>query len=1051
MQVRELAERYNLEKILHSTRAGTILRGTDTRTGRAVAVKLMTPMGPGSLAESARRFMAMGAALEEIRHPSLPLVVDHGLATDGNAFLVLEQLEGTTLDKLPPGDPGQTLARIARALDGVQALAERGLAHHNLCPENLFVVEAPAGESVKLLGLGSPLFRSTPPPEAARYQAPEATSGTADPRADVYSLALIACHALGATVASGDTLSVQMPFALALELDNDAALRQILERALSPDPAQRPTLRDMREAFRLALGVPELAPPISLPEPLPEPDPLPESLPSLPSLMSFPSFPDPAPEGELLPAITDDMLDALQAPPPAAPAAPVAAEPPARPRRLGLVAVLAVLALIAVAGLWLLGRRGDAPAAAGPASAAAPEIPSGPALQKVEQARLYLNLGEDDRARATLRSLTAAEQSALPPAACARLRALEETLARIAVERMPDDLALGLETGNLGLLRTAVEAGSSLGAALPAALRPDFERARGLVDLYARAEAAAAAKRPVEVLEALAAVEAQAPGFVDPLELRGQAAEAIETEAEALAAGARYPDALARLEPLLRSWPDRPGLADRAARYRAWEKAEPGQVTLLGNLAAWERRKKPHEGLDALAGVEPTPHLKPRFDQARQRLQNQLAQLDGTPPQIALREGYGLDYNRGTVAELSFRVTDDYEVRSVKLMARPPGGRMREMDVEKNRAGYYTVEIPPSFHQNGTVEIYVVAKDLSGHEGWLGSADKPLSSRGGGATGSRLGGQQRQPADSGVGLDLGLLLILLRLRLGLARVAEQVRLQVVLPGVEVVIAAAEGEQLLVAAALDDLPLLQHQDRVRPADGRQPVGDDEGRPPLHQLGQPFLDQRLALAVERRGRLVQDQDARIGQDRPRDRHPLPLAARELHPALADDRGVALRELLHELVAAGDARRPQHLLVRGVGPGVGDVLEHRAVEQEVVLEDHAEVGAVVAEPHLGEVVAVDQDRRPRSGGGRRRRGRSACSCPSPRSPTSAVEVPGRAANETPRSTGVPASYSNQTSRNSIRAHDRRQRLRARPRRRPRGSRCGSRGCAPGRRTPR
>ena len=75
-----------------------------------------------------------------------------------------------------------------------------------------------------------------------------------------------------------------------------------------------------------------------------------------------------------------------------------------------------------------------------------------------------------------------------------------------------------------------------------------------------------------------------------------------------------------------------------------------------------------------------------------------------------------LDYARGTVANLSFRATDDYEVQDVKLMARPEGGKYHDMPLEKTRTGYYTVEIPVSFHQNGTVDFYVLATDLSGHE-----------------------------------------------------------------------------------------------------------------------------------------------------------------------------------------------------------------------------------------------------------------------------------------------------------------------------------------------
>jgi hypothetical protein len=49
---------------------------------------------------------------------------------------------------------------------------------------------------------------------------------------------------------------------------------------------------------------------------------------------------------------------------------------------------------------------------------------------------------------------------------------------------------------------------------------------------------------------------------------------------------------------------------------------------------------------------------------------------------------------------------------------------MREMALKKNKFGY-DLEIPASFHQNGTVELYVVATDLSGHEGFYGSPDSP--------------------------------------------------------------------------------------------------------------------------------------------------------------------------------------------------------------------------------------------------------------------------------------------------------------------------------------
>ena len=99
----------------------------------------------------------------------------------------------------------------------------------------------------------------------------------------------------------------------------------------------------------------------------------------------------------------------------------------------------------------------------------------------------------------------------------------------------------------------------------------------------------------------------------------------------------------------------------------------------------------------------------------------------------------------------------------------------------------------------------------------------------------------------------------------------------------------------MVAVLDDASVVEHQDAVELAHRRQAVGDDDGRAAAHQRVHGVLDQGLRLAVETRGRLIEDQDRRIGQEGARDRDPLALAAGELHAALADQRGVALRQPL------------------------------------------------------------------------------------------------------------------------------------------------------------
>ena len=108
----------------------------------------------------------------------------------------------------------------------------------------------------------------------------------------------------------------------------------------------------------------------------------------------------------------------------------------------------------------------------------------------------------------------------------------------------------------------------------------------------------------------------------------------------------------------------------------------------------------------------------------------------------------------------------------------------------------------------------------------------------------------------------------------------------------------------MCSALDDLPCLHDQDLVGAPDGREPVRNHERGATLHQVAQACWIMRLD-SESRRGGLVQDQDARVGEDRARDRHPLPLAAGELHAALTHDGLVAIREALGELIHPRNAQ--------------------------------------------------------------------------------------------------------------------------------------------------
>src|SRR5512141_158445 len=100
----------------------------------------------------------------------------------------------------------------------------------------------------------------------------------------------------------------------------------------------------------------------------------------------------------------------------------------------------------------------------------------------------------------------------------------------------------------------------------------------------------------------------------------------------------------------------------------------------------------------------------------------------------------------------------------------------------------------------------------------------------------------------------------------------------------------------------DLAFAHDDDQVGPADLAQAVGDDDGGAPFGSHRNGALDFVFGGAVDGAGRVIQDQDARVGQEGARQRQALALAARKGYAAFAHDRFVALVEGLDKLVGLG-----------------------------------------------------------------------------------------------------------------------------------------------------
>src|SRR5438093_951961 len=173
------------------------------------------------------------------------------------------------------------------------------------------------------------------------------------------------------------------------------------------------------------------------------------------------------------------------------------------------------------------------------------------------------------------------------------------------------------------------------------------------------------------------------------------------------------------------------------------------------------------------------------------------------------------------------------------------------------------------------------------------------------------------------------------------------------------VAAAGEDQLLVPAGLDDAAAVEHDDLVRVADGREPVGDCDRRPAFGEPVERLLHEPLRLGVERARRLVEHEDWRIAQDRARDRDPLLLTAREAVATLADHGVVALGKLGDDVVDPRCVGGQLDLLVGGVRLREAQVLPHRRVEEICLLRDDADEIAQRLEAQIADVDAADAHR--------------------------------------------------------------------------------------------
>jgi eukaryotic-like serine/threonine-protein kinase len=373
---------YRIVRKIGAGGMGAVYLAEHTLVGRRAAIKVLLP--ELSLRRGiVTRFFNEARAMTAIPDPGIVQMFDVGFHTDGSAYIVMELLEGETLERRRKRLGRLHLVdalRITRQVAGSLATAhERGVIHRDLKPDNIFMVrdgEAVGGERPKVLDFGIAKLSGDDERERTMtgammgtpvYMSPEQCRGAGhvDHRSDIYSLGCVLFylvtgqppfdrHGIGELISAHMNEEPPQPSQLHDALPD--ALDELVLRCLAKQPDARfQTMLELQAACDAML--------VQLTD---------GSIPMPASTLNIPLSPG-FQSGTLEPIVSET--------PTTLSSAAGATNPLARPRRLGIWIGFGATGLVAIVISIMIGLSGNhAPIAVETIPATSPPPPPPPAI-----------------------------------------------------------------------------------------------------------------------------------------------------------------------------------------------------------------------------------------------------------------------------------------------------------------------------------------------------------------------------------------------------------------------------------------------------------------------------------------------------------------------------------------------------------------------------------------------------------------------------------------------------------------------------------------------